>query len=64
MIYDGFHDMVLCRVRGTLPQDREKMLQKLDQKIAELRDTPPVYAILTGNHQFSSNDVGTDQSAS
>lgn len=64
LIYDGFHDMVLCRVRGTLPQDREKMLQKLDQKIAELRDAPPVYAILAGNHQFSSNDVGTDQSAS
>ena len=27
--YDGMHDMLKVRVRGTLPQDREKMLKKI-----------------------------------
>ena len=35
VLYDGFHDMIEFRVRGTLPQDREKMLEKLDARIAE-----------------------------
>lgn len=34
LLYDGFHDMLEFRVKGTLPDDREKMLQKLDDAIA------------------------------
>ena len=32
--YDGFHDILEIRVRGILPKDREKMLEKLDLAIA------------------------------
>ncbi len=32
--YEGFHDYIEVRVRGTLPKDKEKMLAKLDQAIA------------------------------
>ncbi len=31
--YDSFHDLIKFRVRGTLPQDKEKMLAKLEQTI-------------------------------
>ena len=34
MLYDGFHDMIEFRVRGTLPNDKESMLAKLDERIA------------------------------
>lgn len=33
LIYDGFHDYIEFRVKGTLPRDREKMLGKLDRAI-------------------------------
>ena len=46
--YDGFHDFVGVRVRGTLPKDKDKMLKKLDEAIAELREKPPVYAYVDG----------------
>lgn len=36
--YDGFHDFIEFRVKGTLPKDREKMLLKLDRKIAECQE--------------------------
>ncbi len=38
--YDGFHDHILFRVRGTLPQDRQKMLDKLNREIEKRRDLP------------------------
>lgn len=37
LIYDGFHDHITFRVKGVLPKDREKMIDKLDQAIAEGR---------------------------
>lgn len=37
LIYDGFHDYIEFRVKGILPKDREKMLEKLDQAIGEVR---------------------------
>lgn len=46
--YDGFHDFVQFRVRGTLPRDRERMLAQLDRAIAHWRDKPPVYAYVGG----------------
>ena len=46
--YDGFHDFTGIRVRGTLPQDKEKMLAKLDKAIEELEGKEPVYAYVDG----------------
>lgn len=46
--YDGFHDFSGVRVRGTLPQDKEKMLAKLDKAIEEQRKKEPVYAYVDG----------------
>lgn len=61
--YDGMHDMLKVRVRGTLPQDREKMLKKFDEAISHWQTQPPVYAVLGEEHTFSSNEISTDQSA-
>lgn len=33
LLYDGFHDFIEFRVRGTIPRDKEKMLAKLDARI-------------------------------
>lgn len=38
--YDGFHDHILFRVRGALPQDRQKMLDKLDREIGKQAGQP------------------------
>lgn len=46
--YDGFHDFLGVRIRGTLPKDKEKMLTKLDKEIEELRGKEPVYAYVDG----------------
>lgn len=46
LVYDGFHDFICVRIRGTLPQDKEKMLAKLDQAIAEYREKEPIYAVI------------------
>ena len=44
--YDGFHDLIEFRVRGTLPHDREKMLHQLDTAITRQDVLPPVYAVV------------------
>ena len=46
--YDGFHDFCKVRVRGILPQDKEKMLAKLDRAIEEMKGRDPVYAYVDG----------------
>lgn len=38
ILYDGFHDFIKFRVRGRLPQDRQRMLAKLDEKIQNTPD--------------------------
>lgn len=48
MMYDGFHDFIETRTRGTLPRDAEKMLASIDKVIAEYKDRPPIYAIVQG----------------
>ena len=35
--YDGFHDFVQFRVRGTFPEDREKMLRKVEEAIEKIK---------------------------
>lgn len=44
--YDGFHDALPVRVRGTLPRDREAMLARLDRAIDGQQGREPVYAIV------------------
>lgn len=44
--YDGFHDYIEVRVRGTLPENRTSMLEKLDKAILRQESLPPVTAIL------------------
>lgn len=44
LIYDGFHDFVEMRVRGILPKDREKMIEKVDRTIEIWSRRAPVYA--------------------
>lgn len=46
LLYDGFHDMIEVRVKGTLPNDKEKMLQKLDTAIAVWEKREPVVAFV------------------
>ena len=45
-LYDGFHDMIQVRIRGSLPRDREKMLAKLDKTIGNRAHLQPVYAFV------------------
>lgn len=44
--YDGFHDFISFRVRGILPRDREKMLHKLENTIAEYEKKEPLFAFV------------------
>jgi len=44
--FDGFHDMIQVRIRGNLPEDREKMLGKLDQAIEEWSSKEPVFSYI------------------
>lgn len=46
LAYDGFHDRIEFRVRGTLPDDRKNMLNKLDLAIEGYRDHEPVIAVM------------------
>ena len=46
LVYDGFHDCITFRVRGNLPQDREKMLRKLEAAIGEYEAKEPVFAFV------------------
>jgi len=46
MDYDGMHDWLEFRVRGHLPKDREKMLQKIDSAMEEFKDIEPVYCVV------------------
>ena len=52
VIYDGFHDFIEFRVRGTLPRDREKMLQKLDAEITAREGKAPIYSFVSGACPF------------
>lgn len=46
--YDGFHDFIKVRVRGTLPYDKAKMIAKLDKAIEEYQGQEPVYSLVSG----------------
>ena len=44
LFYDGFHDRLEFRVRGTLPDDRQKMLDQLDRAIEFYRERERIVA--------------------
>lgn len=46
ILYDGFHDFISVRIRGTLPDDQEKMLRKLSYEISQQQASPSVFAIV------------------
>lgn len=46
ILYDGFHDFISVRIRGTLPDDQEKMLRKLSNEISRHQTLPPAFAIV------------------
>lgn len=46
--YEGFHDYIGTRVRGTLPKDREKMLAAMNKMISEHEDAKGVYSYVYG----------------
>lgn len=48
VMYDGFHDFTGVRIRGTLPKDKKKMLEKLDKAIEEQKKKEPIYAYVDG----------------
>lgn len=48
LLYDGFHDYIEERVRGKLPQDKEKMLKKLDQVIGKYERGRTMYSYVQG----------------
>ena len=50
--YDGFHDCIEFRVRGTLPRDREKMLASVDEAIGKYQDKEPIFAYCNGLYDF------------
>lgn len=43
--YDGFHDRIEVRIRGSLPEDRDRMLARLDRAIETYSGMAPIYAI-------------------
>ena len=47
LIYDGFHDFLELRIRGTLPDDKEKMLTRIYQKLKEEEGQPEKFAIVS-----------------
>lgn len=48
ILYDGFHDYIEFRVRGTLPQDGGRMLAKLERAIEHYEECDPVFSYVRG----------------
>ena len=40
--YDGFHDVIEYRFRGTFPKDKQRLLAQVDKAIAQWENQPPV----------------------
>lgn len=44
--YDGFHDFLEFRVRGTFPEDQKKMIAKVEAAIEKNKKEKPVFAVI------------------
>ena len=53
--WDSFHDWIHVRTRGTLPEDKDKILRVLDDAIAKFEKLPDLYSMETGRAE---NDEG------
>lgn len=53
MKYESFHDFISFHVWGTLPQDRDKMLARLDTAIEEYRDKQSVVSVIDPGSTFT-----------
>ena len=53
--WDSFHDWIHVRTRGTLPQDKDKILRILDSAIDKFEKLPDLYSIVMG---IPENDDG------
>lgn len=53
--WDSFHDWIHVRTRGTLPQDRDRILRILDSAIDKFEKLPDLYSMVMGNPE---NDDG------
>lgn len=52
MKYESFHDYIAFHVWGSLPHDRDRMLAKLDDMIAEYKEKQDVCAVLGPDDEF------------
>ncbi len=57
MKYEGFHDFIAFHVWGILPRDRDKIIAKLDQVIAEFKTKQDVISIIDENSTFEIKSV-------
>ena len=49
MLYDGFNDFLELRVKGKVPKDAPRMIEKLTEAIEKYKDEPPIYAYVRGD---------------
>ena len=49
MLYDGFNDFLELRVKGKVPKDASRMIEKLTEAIEKYKDEPPIYAYVRGD---------------
>ena len=52
MKYESFHDYIAFHVWGTLPQDRDRMLARLDKAIEEYSTKQSVVSIIEPDSTF------------
>ncbi len=48
ILYEGFHDFIEFRVRGSLPKDKEKMIARLGERIKNMSDIE-LYSYVQGD---------------
>ena len=59
MLYDGFNDFLELRVKGKVPKDAPRMIEKLTEAIEKYKGEPPIYAYVKGDcPDLSMCDVG------
>ena len=49
MLYDGFNDFLELRVKGKVPKDAPRMIEKLTEAIEKYKGEPPIYAYVRGD---------------
>jgi len=55
--YEGFHDYIAFHIWGTLPQDKEKIIESLNKKIDEYDSKKSIVAVIDHEHKFEMKSV-------